>query len=52
MILKTKVIYTPDFILSKYSTVFYYYLCLCVQKTPGEGNGNLLQNSCLGNPMD
>ena len=34
MILKTKVIYTPDFVLSKNSTVFYYYLCLWVQKTP------------------
>ena len=21
-------------------------------RSPGEGNGNLLQNSCLGNPMD
>ena len=21
-------------------------------KTPGEGNGNLLQSSCLGNPMN
>ena len=25
---------------------------LCVQKIPGEGNGNPLQCSCLGNPMD
>ena len=24
----------------------------CVRKIPGEGNGNLLQHSCLGNPMD
>ena len=23
-----------------------------VRKTPGEGNGNPLQYSCLGNPMD
>ena len=23
-----------------------------VRKIPGEGNGNLLQDSCLGNPMD
>ena len=23
-----------------------------VGKTPGKGNGNLLQNSCLGNPTD
>ena len=23
-----------------------------VRKIPGEGNGNLLQYSCLGNPMD
>ena len=22
------------------------------QRSPGEGNGNLLQYSCLGNPMD
>ena len=21
-------------------------------RSPGEGNGNLLQHSCLGNPMD
>jgi len=21
-------------------------------RSPGEGNGNLLQNSCLGNPVD
>ena len=21
-------------------------------RSPGEGNGNLLQNACLGNPMD
>ena len=21
-------------------------------RSPGEGNGNLLQSSCLGNPMD
>ena len=21
-------------------------------RSPGEGNGNLLQDSCLGNPMD
>ena len=21
-------------------------------RSPGEGNGNLLQNCCLGNPMD
>ena len=25
---------------------------LWVRKNPGEGNGNLLQYSCLGNPMD
>ena len=24
----------------------------CVGKIPGEGNGNLLQYSCLENPMD
>ena len=24
----------------------------CVGKVPGEGNGNPLQYSCLGNPMD
>ena len=23
-----------------------------LQKSPGEGNGNQLQYSCLGNPMD
>ena len=23
-----------------------------IRKSPGEGNGNLLQYSCLGNPMD
>ena len=23
-----------------------------LRKSPGEGNGNLLQYSCLGNPMD
>ena len=22
------------------------------ERSPGEGNGNLLQYSCLGNPMD
>ena len=21
-------------------------------RSPGDGNGNLIQNSCLGNPMD
>ena len=25
---------------------------LCQEDTPGEGNGNPLQYSCLGNPMD
>ena len=24
----------------------------CLGKSPGEGNGNPLQHSCLGNPMD
>ena len=23
-----------------------------LERSPGEGNGNLLQNSCLENPMD
>ena len=23
-----------------------------LERSPGEGNGNLLQYSCLGNPMD
>ena len=23
-----------------------------LRRSPGEGNGNPLQNSCLGNPMD
>ena len=23
-----------------------------IRRSPGEGNGNLLQYSCLGNPMD
>ena len=23
-----------------------------LERSPGEGNGNLLQHSCLGNPMD
>ena len=22
------------------------------ERSPGEGNGNMLQDSCLGNPMD
>ena len=25
---------------------------LCRERSLGEGNGNSLQNSCLGNPMD
>ena len=27
-------------------------LILRSERSPGEGNGNLLQYSCLGNPMD
>ena len=27
-------------------------LILELGRSPGEGNGNTLQNSCLGNPMD
>ena len=27
-------------------------LILGLEKFPGEGNGNPLQHSCLGNPMD
>ena len=23
-----------------------------LERSPGEGNGNMLQHSCLGNPMD
>ena len=27
------------------------FLSLCGKRSPGEGNGNPLQYSCLGNPM-
>ena len=28
------------------------HLIFALGRSPGEGNGNPLQNSCLGNPMD
>ena len=34
------------------SHVMYMYYYLCNIKIPGGGNGNPLQYSCLGNPMD
>ena len=45
-------LYTAVIPLTAYVNIFIFFFNVDIRKELGEGNGNLLQCSCLENPVD